>query len=163
MAAAPEAAELSLALCFHEPMVEFAATTSGGDSRQQGEFHFGVGAFYNDLASRGGEFRFRLENNALEGVGTKCFGIPLASVRRYPSVALLPGNSCLLDVGLQDPLLTLFLELGQFKHPPGSATGKTMRARSISATSTSRGYPAAPAPLSRTPDTSPSGTTPKFS
>jgi hypothetical protein len=108
-----EATELSTGLCFAEPIVEFAATTSGGGDRTQGEFHFGVGAYYTDRATRGGWFRVRMEHNMLRT--TQRFGIPLMATARSTPMAYLPGIDCLMDLDPADPLFTLLLQLGQFK------------------------------------------------
>jgi hypothetical protein len=110
-----EATELSAGISFHGPVLEFAATTSGGGSRQQGETHFGIGAFYNDLATRGGEWRIRSEFNWLNGGASVTFGVPLLGLRRAAPTAFLPGNECLLDHDLADPFLTTLLAVGQYK------------------------------------------------
>jgi hypothetical protein len=110
----PVAAEFQFIFGYMDAMVSVSATSAGGALVPE-EMNTGVGAFYNDLASRGGKLRLYVEEDAFTTTSDgwrQSIIVPLLSTGRTPRWYWLPGFACPLEVDPLDPLATLPLALG---------------------------------------------------
>ena len=104
----PEQAELAMELCFYDGVARVSATSSKTTPINPPDLGTGVGAFYNDLASTGGQVRWYFE---MPGGTDPQFGfvIPLLTRHRLASPVFLAPMGCQTDFDLSDPLLALLL------------------------------------------------------
>jgi hypothetical protein len=112
----PQAAELQFAYGSARAKVQPSAS-SASDSTDPYETYLGIGAYYNDLASRGGRLRLYSEDGALAGGngGLICaYGIPLLSLGRGSGTYSVPGSACRMNINLMDPVSRLPIEWGMF-------------------------------------------------
>jgi hypothetical protein len=115
----PEASEFMFAVGFHEAMVSVSATSSG-DTSEPWAMHTGVGAYYNDLASKGGRLRLYVEEDSVS-IGappgkSRTYAFPLLSLGRGTVRYRLSGLLCDMVIHPLDPVATTPLLWGWYSN-----------------------------------------------